>query len=500
MLRFAIHDVDGPAGRVELADAYLLGPDDIPARGEIKRSGDVIEVHKKVSSPVGLCVMYDAGDMGRLMLQTCLLPERKEPYVLALELARHRIKQFIAKSEEWQMFDLSAEHPAMAIWEESRGLFTQALIEREPGERERLGREALIKGIDASERLAMAHAEILLHRRYGNKPASSGTLGVRVWPDKDFDPLKKLLKEEFDVLVMPLQWNRIEVEEGVLNWDRLDRWITWAHKQGKPVVAGPLLDFSKRSIPQWMYVWQHDYETTRDLVYDYVEKVVRRYSAGVSMWSVARGLNLNDNFEFTSDQMMDLTRMTALVVKQARPKARVMIELAEPFGEAAARHRDAVYPLTFIERIVQEGIKLDCIGVQVLYGSGASPTRDLMMTSCLLDKFFMLERPVVLSALGAPAEAGDERSGWWREPWSPDRQARWLTRMFALAMSKPHVESFMWTDLFDHADAQLPHAGLVTESGEVRPVMNKLVGVRRRMRKPLGALSLPARSTMPSPG
>ena len=36
--------------------------------------------------------------------------------------------------------------------------------------------------------------------------------------------------------------------------------MVWASKSGKPIVAGPLLDFSKRAVPEWMYVWQNDYE------------------------------------------------------------------------------------------------------------------------------------------------------------------------------------------------------------------------------------------------
>ena len=114
--------------------------------------------------------------MGDLMLQTCLLPDRPEPYILAVELARHRIKMFIAKSEEWQMFDLSAEHPAMQLWEEARQLFTRSLTTHDPVKADGYARRSLKRSVDASERLALAHAEILLHRRYGQRPLQARRL------------------------------------------------------------------------------------------------------------------------------------------------------------------------------------------------------------------------------------------------------------------------------------------------------------------------------------
>ena len=76
------------------------------------------------------------GPMGRIMLQTCLLPQRERPYDLAIELARHRIKMFIAKCEEWQMFDL--DHRASG--HKAVGAGPAAVLEGGPHGRPRRGR------------------------------------------------------------------------------------------------------------------------------------------------------------------------------------------------------------------------------------------------------------------------------------------------------------------------------------------------------------------------
>jgi GH35 family endo-1,4-beta-xylanase len=493
MLRFTVYDDAGPASAWPLVNAHLLGPDDLAIRGQIAFRDGQILCKKRSGDAAALCLQYDAGSMGILMLQTCLLPEREEPYLLSIELARHRIKMFIAKSEEWQMFDLSAGHPAMRHWEQARQLLTRALTASDPLEADRAARRSLNEAIEATERLVMAHAEILLHRRYADRPASSTTLGVRVWPGRNGRNLRELVRSNFDLVVIPLRWRHLEIEEGTYNWEPIDRWVNWAQSEGKPVVIGPLLDFSRAAVPDWMYVWQHDYDTCRDLAYDYLERVVARYASKVGMWNIASGLNINDNFEFTPAQMLDLTRMANLLVRQHRKGARTMIELRQPFGEHGAGKRESMSPLAYLDLVVQEGVKFDAVGVQLLLGTtdGGRTTRDIMHLSSLLDRFFLLERPVLISAMGVPSKPVDPEAGVWHGPWTPERQARWISRLFAIAMSKPFVESIFWTDLYDHPDAELPSAGLIDEAGQPKPAFSRLIGIRRRLRKPLGPLELP---------
>jgi len=496
MLRFLVFDNDGnPATDFQPTNAHLIGPDDLATAGTVRFEDGQVVCEKRGSQAVGVCLLCDAGEMGRLMLQTCLLPDRPEPYVLSIELARHRIKTFIAKSEEWQMFELSAEHPAMARWDKARQLLTKALITTDRAEADRCAKQSLVLAIDASERLAMAHAQILLHRRYGQRAASSATLGVRISPARHAPGLRQLAERDFDVISIPLNWRWLEVEEGRYDWEPVDRWMQWAKQTGKPIVAGPLLDFSRQSVPDWLYVWQHDYDTCRDFAYDHIERVVQRYGPVVNMWNIAAGMNVNDNFQFTAPQMMDLVRMASVHVRQSARGGRTMIELVQPFGEFAAGKREALAPMVFLDRVVQEGIRVDAVGVQVLFGRAdeGKATRDLMQVSALLDRFHLLELPVIVSAMGVPSEQNGEDAGWWHDRWNAERQAKWIGQVFGLAMSKPYVESLIWGELYDHEHAVVPNVGVIDEQGRTKPALQRLVSARKRLRKPLGPLRLPNR-------
>lgn len=495
MLRFAVFDEHGPAGNWSLTGAHILERDDAVVRGDISFKNGMIQCRKRSSQAGALCLLHDAGRMGRLMLQTCLLPDRDEPYILSLELARHRIKMFIAKSEEWQMFEVAADHPAMRLWERARVLFSEAIIEKDVVIADRLATESLADAIEATERLAMAHAEILLHRRFGSRPASSTTLGAGVWP-WGMTSYREIVAKEFDLVAIPISWRHIEAEEGKFNWGPLDEWVTWAQSQSKPIIMGPLLNFNRQTLPPWMAVWQHDYDTSRDMAFDFMQRIVGRYRNVVAMWNVAAGLNVNDFFEFTSSQMVELVRMASLLVKQARSSARTMVELVQPFGEFGAAKRESLSPLLFLDRLLQEGVKLDAVGVQIQMGPSENGrcVRDLMQISTMLDRFFLVELPVMLTAVGVPSGPVEPSGGAWREAWSEESQSSWISRLLPVALSKPFVESIIWGDIIDHEGMNLHQSGLLTGTGTPKSALARLTGMRRRLRKPLGPLKVETRA------
>ena len=63
-----------------------------------------------------------------------------------------------------------------------------------------------------------------------------------------------------------------------------------------------------------------------------------------------------------------------------------------------------------------------------------------------------------------------------------------------MAMSKPFVESIIWTDLIDHDKALLNGAGLINTAGQIKPGFKRLCDIRKRLRKPLGKLNLPKKN------
>ena len=497
MLQFEIHDPKGPSQERPLVRAHLLGRDDQPVGGTVELTGNRIVCKPDDAAATALCFEFDAAPIGRLMLQTCLLPQREEPYRLNLELARHRIKQYIAKGEEWLLFDPASGGDSFKIWERARTLFVQAMNEPDRTVAEGKARESLVAGLEASERLAIMHAEGGLKRRYAQRPASSTLVGVRVDPRMDAGAAGAAASE-FDVIAVETPWALIEPKPGEFNFEQVDRWMALAAQSRRPIVAGPLLRFDEAWLPGWMLSRKGDFKAIVDRSYIFMEQLVHRYRAVATLWNLCSGLHLNTWQTFADSERIDLARRAALLVRQSRRGARTLVELCDPFGEAVGDRPDAITAWQFLERLLQEGVHIDAVGMQMRMGDGGGGfgVRDMLQVSAALDRFIGYECKVMLSAVGVPSDAS-AAGGWWRQPWSPALQEGWAERLALVALSKPFVETVVWERLGDVAGVR-GSCGLLDGSCKAKPAARKLLGIRNRLRKPLGGAPAPKREAAAS--
>ena len=72
-------------------------------------------------------------------------------------------------------------------------------------------------------------------------------------------------------------------------------------------------------MPDFLYIWEHDYETLRDVVIEHVKQVVTRYRRTVHTWTICSGLHVASNFAISYEQAVDLTRVCVLIVHQLLP-------------------------------------------------------------------------------------------------------------------------------------------------------------------------------------
>jgi hypothetical protein len=496
MLKFRVFDDDGPADAFPIRNAHLIGSDQTAMRATISFADGVIQCDKSDSGVAALALQLPVGVCGELTVQTCLLQDRDEPYLLSLELARHRLMNVYHKSEDWGMFDIHSEHPVSKRIDAARKLFIEALglQAQKPAEADALVRESLGLSIDGSEELALAHADLLLNRRKSTGALPRHALGAGV-PLEQTDPrLRNGVLSHFDFLMLPTPWKQLAPEEGSYRWDALAQWVDWAGDQEMPVVAGPLVSFEPANLPDWLFIWENDYQTVRDLIYEHIEQVVNRFKDSVATWVVASGLHVNNHFTIAFDQLIDLTRMATMVVKKVQPDAKVLVEIVQPFGEYYAANQRSIPPMMYADLLLQGGVNLDGLVLQLTMGQAlpGQYTRDLMQISSLLDQFAAFGKPVTVS-IGVPSaavteemisvahagSAGDANCGYWRQAWSPLVQAQWVEAVLHVALSKPFVEAVSWCELCDHPDIVLPMGGLVTEDLQPKDAFRRIAGVRR---------------------
>ncbi len=545
MLTFTVYD-DGLDRGFSPRHAFLFGPDDLAVSAEITFESGLIKCRKGTSEAAGLSLQArvempsEGGAPGRtigvLMLRTCLLPERDQPYLLNLELARHRIMLVLNKLEQWGLFDLPQDHAAMAKFERARHRFATALVAQrsENGrsangfarEADRAAREALALAVDAGEQLTMVQADRQLRARFSGELYSKAaqqhadsiaadrvmpegavksrdgigvvlqqppTVGCTVNPSQFAEPIAQQAAALCDFVSVPMRWVELEPTEGRYSFARTDKWIEWAVRTAKvPVMAGPIVDFRTAFVPEWLYIWEHDYETLRELVYEHIKQVVTRYRRTVQRWTVVSGLHVAEGLSLSLERVMDLTRIAVLLVRKLQPSAKVQVEIAQPWGEYFATSRRSIPPTVYAEMLGQAGIAVDALALKLHVGQAlpGRSTRDLMSLSAILDRYAELDKPIVVSAIGAPGRpaepgpggAGADDPGFWRTPWSAERQAEWLTQAVAIAASKPFVHSVCWQDLTDAAlPGEAPGCGLVTEAGSPKPAAARFAELRKAL-------------------
>ncbi len=484
MLRFQVFRDGQVPTELDLSAAYLVGSDSVPIRGELAYMEGEVRCRKRPAGPAALTLMWEVRNFGTIMLETVRLPERSRPYVLNVELARNRMMRLLQKREDWGLLDIPEAQAVNQKFNEARDLLIEAMENLEnPPLAAKFADKCLAIAVPASEQTSIVHAELLLQRRISTRAFPKNVFGCFAVPERSDDAYRRKLAAAAEFIYLPMTWKFMEPQEQTFNSVPMDSWVEYLRQTKLPIAAGPLVHFSESAIPDWLYIWEHDYETVRGLLYEHIERVVQRYGPSVVLWNVLSGLHVNSHFSFTFDQLMDLTRMAITLVKKLMPNARTMIEITQPWGEYYAKNQRSIPPMIYAEMAVQSAIPFDIFGVQLCFGIPREGQwqRDLFQASAMLDRFAALGKPVVISRMGVPSIQMDKNAGagLWRKPWNDQLQSKWLEALTNIVLSKPFVEAMTWCDILDTDAADMPACGLLTANLMPKPSMQTWLAMRR---------------------
>ncbi|HEY8667432.1 MAG TPA: endo-1,4-beta-xylanase [Tepidisphaeraceae bacterium] len=471
-----------------------IGPESVPIPGEVIFKDGLLQIVRSDEHALGISLLWDVGAAGQFQLETTRLQHREEAYNLNVELARYRLMKIVQKQEDWNLFDFPRAERLQQRFKDAQSLFSDALGKlHEPPEAAKLADESLAISVELGEQIASFHADLLINRRRSGSQFVKHIFGCRVDPTIQNQKYKELMMGSFDYAILPMSWKQLQPAEGTFNPENVDAWIELLAKKRMPVIAGPLIHLEESEIPDWMFIWEHDFDTLRELAYEYVQQVVQRYRRSVAVWNVVAGLSAGGLFPMSFEQIIELTRLLVSQVKSMLPNARTIITITQPFGEYHAKNASSVPPMLYAEMVGQAGISFEGYGLELEVGLPRPGMfmRDLFQISCMLDKFSTLGRPVFLTAVSVPgrnnSDAGDRSegkldpaaAGRWRGPWDPQLQADWMEAVYRLALSKPYVESIAWGNLAD-IHQTVPGGGLVDDLFQHKPGFTKLQEMRSK--------------------
>src|SRR5690606_13484186 len=194
-------------------------------------------------------------------------------------------------------------------------------------------------------------------------------LGVRVDPAVRNAKYRGTLARFFDYAIVPVSWRLLQPEEDMFDTEAADSAIEFLARNRVPIIAGPLVDLSEGNVPEWLFIYEHDFEALRDLAFDYVRSVVARYRRVVRVWNVVSGLHVTSGFTLSFEQMIELTRLLVGQVKSVNPQAKTLVTIRMPYGEylsqGASGNAAGVPPLLYAEMIAQSGVDCDGFGIEI---------------------------------------------------------------------------------------------------------------------------------------
>jgi len=478
-----------PADRIteEMVDqAYLSGLDRIPWQTRAWAENQELLVERKVSESGNLHVPWDVPGHERVTLSTATLIERAEPYHLPLELARGKVGQVRNQMAEWRTMGMVVPGDLEATVARATRCLSEAVVEdrRAPRSIERAG-EALRLALDAASLLSSQYAEQLLavRRRGGNKLET--LLGADLGSSLLDEYTAGQYVQTFNAAQVPMAWREIEAKEGKYDWEVVDRQIAWCRAHRLTICAGPLLQWDPRTVPDWLYLCESDFDGLAELVSEFIEAAVGRYRGGVDLWVAAGSANTAEAFSLSEEEQVRLTARSVETARALDPQADLVVSFDQPWAEYLRRRGHDFPPWHFADALLRVGLGLTglALEINVGYAPGGTLPRDPLEFSRQMDYWSLLGVPLYVK-LTVPSGSGPDplaqrRTAPLSEAWTPQSQQAWISRYVPVLLAKPTVRGVFWSQARDSEPHAFPHGGLFDLGRHPKPGLRQLASIRQ---------------------
>ena len=277
-----------------------------------------------------------------------------------------------------------------------------------------------------------------------------------------------------------------EPVEGVYNWGIKDDILRWLKANKISVEGRPIVWFHPSVTPEWLK--NKNFDQLRKYVENHTRNLVSHYGNDVSEWEVVNEYHDWANIHnHTPEQITEITRLVCDKTRETNPNVARLINNCCPWAEYAARGRmarmDATRPLRsprkFMQDIHDAAIEYEYLGVQVYF-----PERDLSDIVRLIERFEQLNKPLVITEMGAssnfnaPTNTGATRGSSdepfaWHRYWDEELQADWLAQVYTIYYSRPSIKAINWYDFSDFRPF-IVNGGLIREDATPKRSFERL--------------------------
>jgi len=484
-MRFRLHDRDRIASG-GLQRIYVAGMEEIPWSTRASWIGDELVVQRSISDSGNVFVPWKIDGHGTRVLNSATLMERERPYLLEVELARGLIPRIRNRLFMWEMqgFETAAESKDQ-LQAATREFALAATSQEEPAEAAVAANRAISLALTASEILIADYAQQAIGVRKRQNPIST-LMGVTLGDETPRVELRRQLASAGNMVQLPISWRAIEQREGRRDWKATDTQLAWAQKAGLKVAAGPLLRRDDWGMPDWMVLWEGDFDNLAEQLLEHVKAVVTRYTGRVHLWHVSSRVNTGKLLGLEEEQRLHLVAQALNVVRQIDPRSPTVVSFDQPWAEYLAHQDEDLAPLHYADALVRADLGISGFGLEINAGyfPSGSGHRATFELGRLLDQWSTWGLPLMLNLSTASAASADPQAKSTTEidlanPQADDPQREWAASVLPLLVARNSVQVILWNQLDDSVPHEFSNAGLFDAQQQAKPTL----ALMRELRK-----------------
>jgi len=485
LMRFAVT----PPQRVteeSVQQAYLLGLDRICWQVQTRMENGQLTLRRAVSESGSLYIPWEVDRYGRFTLSTGSLIEHPTPYHLSLELARGTVGQLRNQIADWQAIGLVVPDKIGKIVHRAMGYLGRAAVGQADSRTcAELAERAIRVAFEAAELLVASYTDqaIAVRRRAAGKLSCflGGDLGASLLDEYTAEQF--LLS--FNAAGVPTCWREIEASEGSRYWAICDKQIEWCKTHGLKVCGGPLLQLDPRGLPDWLCLWEDDFDNILSFVSEFIGETITRYRGKVDLWQCAGRLNTAEVLSLSEEERLRLAAQCIELTRSLDPATPAVMSFDQPWAEYTSRRDMDFPPLHFADALIRAGLDLGGLMLEVNLGyhPGGTLPRTPLEFSRQLDYWSILGLPLFISLSVPAADTADplaqRRVKLPPGSATPKTQQEWIARYVPLILSKPYVQGILWNQLRDSEPHDFPHGGLFDLRRHPKPALRTLASIRQ---------------------
>ena len=470
--------------------AYMAGIEGIPWHSRNLWQDEELTIQRDLGDSGNLHIPWLVEGHGEVVLCTSSLMERKRPYNLPVELARGTLSRTRNQLAAWQGAGLAPSAEFSERFDAAqRSFIRSAALQIDPPRAAAEAEEAMRACLDAIDLLGQQYANEVLAIRHQQAPKLNTLLAGAVGTRPLTPAESPGFLSAFNAAAVGFSWKEIEKHEGKFDWAALDKQIDWCRDAGLKICAGPLLRLNKGNLPDWLYLWEDDFDNVQSYALEFVTAAMERYRGKVQIWHAAAGMNVEGAINLSEEHKLRLTVATIDTVRRADPRTPVIVSFDQPWAEYMGGQSFDLSPLHFADALVRAELGLAGIGLEVNFGywPEGSWGRDLLEVNRLLDSWSLLGLPLLVMLTLPSGDGADPQA---ERPGRPlpqassggnttASQAALVARLTPLLVSKQAVHAVIWNQLCDAEPHAFAHGGLFDAERRPKPALAVLADFRR---------------------